>query len=71
MIWLTWPRLGMDGPPPPGTKFGIAVSVSDLTDGKRKTYDLFGGITGTPDPAKYGTFVCVEKKCWVKNGNNQ
>lgn len=71
MIWLTWPRLGMDGPPPPGTKFGIAVSVSDLTDGKRKTYDLFGGITGTPDPAKYGTFVCVVKKCWVKNGNNQ
>lgn len=71
MIWLTWPRLGMDGPPPPGTKFGIAVSVSDLTGGKRKTYDLFGGITGTPDPTKYGTFVCVEKKCWVKNGNNQ
>lgn len=61
MIWLTWPRLGMDGPPPPGTKFGIAVSVSDLTDGKRKTYDLFGGITGTPDPTKYGTFVCEGK----------
>lgn len=58
MIWLTWPRLGMEGPPPPGTKFGIAVSVSDLTDGKRKTYDLFGGITGAPDPTKYGTFVC-------------
>lgn len=62
MIWLTWPRLGMDGPPPPGTKFGIAVSVSDLTDGKRKTYDLFGGITGTPDPTKYGTFVCEGKR---------
>ena len=62
MIWLTWPRLGMDGPPPPGTKFGIAVSVSDLTDGKRKTYDLFGGITGTPDPMKYGTFVCEGKR---------
>ena len=61
MIWLTWPRLGMDGPPPPGTKFGIAVSVSDLTDGKRKTYDLFGGITGAPDPTKYGTFVCEGK----------
>ncbi len=58
MIWLTWPRLGLDGPPPPGTKFGIAVSVSDLTDGKLKTYDLFGGITGTPDPTKYGVFVC-------------
>ena len=61
MIWLTWPRLGMDGPPPPGTKFGIAVSVSDLTDGRRKTYDLFGGITGAPDPTKYGTFVCEGK----------
>ena len=61
MIWLTWPRLGMEGPPPPGTKFGIAVSVSDLTDGKRKTYDLFGGITGAPDPTKYGTFVCEGK----------
>ena len=61
MIWLTWPRLGLDGPPPPGTKFGIAVSVSDLTDGKRKTYDLFGGISGTPDPTKYGVFVCEGK----------
>ena len=61
MIWLTWPRLGMEGPPPPGTKFGIAVSVSDLTDGRRKTYDLFGGITGAPDPTKYGTFVCEGK----------
>ncbi len=61
MIWLTWPRLGLEGPPPPGTKFGIAVSVSDLTDGKLKTYDLFGGITGTPDPTKYGTFVCEGK----------
>ncbi len=61
MIWLTWPRLGLDGPPPPGTKLGIAVSVSDLTDGERKTYDLFGGISGTPDPTKYGTFVCEGK----------
>ncbi len=61
MIWLTWPRLGMEGPPLPGTKFGIAVSVSDLTDGRRKTYDLFGGITGAPDPKKYGTFVCEGK----------
>ena len=61
MIWLTWPRLGLEGPPPPGTKFGIAVSVSDLTDGKLKRYDLFGGITGTPDPTKYGTFVCEGK----------
>lgn len=64
MIWLTWPRLGLDGldgPPPPGTKLGIAVSMSDLTDGKLKTYDLFGGITGTPDPTKYGTSVCEGK----------
>ena len=27
----------------------------------RKTYDLFGGIAGTPDPTKYGTFVCEGK----------
>ena len=62
MIWLTWPRLGMDGPPPPGTKFGIAVSVSDRTDGKLRCSDLFGGISGTPNPMKYGTFVCEGEK---------
>lgn len=58
MIWLPWGRLGLDGPPSPGAKLGIAVSVSDLTGGKLKRYDLFGGISGTPNPMKYGTFTC-------------
>jgi hypothetical protein len=48
--------IGLSEMPKPGGKIGLAVLVTDLTNGRRKQHELFGGIGGAANPMKYGTF---------------
>ena len=56
MVWLRWRVIGLSEMPKPGGKIGLAVLVTDLTNGRRKQHELFGGIGGAANPMKYGTF---------------
>ena len=62
MVWLRWRVIGLMEMPRPGDKIGLAVLVSDLSGGKRKEYELFGKISGIPNPMKYGTFKFMPLK---------
>ena len=54
MIWLRWRVIGLPEIPRPGDMIGLAVLVTDLSRGKRNRHELFGGISGIPNPMKYG-----------------
>lgn len=59
---IPWRTLGFDKPPQPNSVIGIALTVNDADAPKQldpKAIGLFGGITPTKNPAKFGQLVLV------------
>lgn len=55
-ITLPWPVLGLSAPPAPGSNLGFSLVVNDLDGGNDKRHGLriFGGISESKNPEKFG-----------------